>query len=107
MQPKFPLPYYAVIFTSQMTADSADYQEMAAQMSKLASEQKGFLGMDSARADVGITVSYWESEEAILGWKNVQEHLVAQALGRSRFYANYTVRVCKVERQYDFNRQGE
>ena len=96
-------PYFAVIFTSQRTeADDAGYAAMAAAMDDLARRQPGFLGVESARgADrVGITVSYWESEAAILAWKRVADHLGAQRIGRERWYADYTLRVARVERSY-------
>lgn len=96
-------PYYAVIFTSQRSAaDDAGYGAMAEAMDALARRQPGFLGVESARgADrVGITVSYWESEAAILAWKQIADHLAAQRIGRERWYADYTLRVARVERSY-------
>ncbi len=93
-------PYYAVIFTT--TRDEADdgYAVMAAQMEALAADQPGYLGIESARSDVGITVSYWESEEAIAAWKANLDHAAARDLGRSTFYTSYALRVAKVERAY-------
>ncbi len=96
-------PYYAVIFTSTHTDTTAGYDEMAQRMEDLAKEQDGFLGIDSARSAVGISVSYWESLDAIKAWKSHSEHLMAQELGRSKWYNWYNVRVCKVEREYEFN----
>lgn len=96
-------PYCAVIFTSQRSStDSAGYADTAARMVELAARQPGFLGIESVRqADgTGITVSYWESEEAIRAWKRHVEHAVAQERGRSDWYEQYRVRVCRVERDY-------
>src|SRR5687767_15917283 len=64
-------PYYAVIFTSTRTAVDEGYGAMADRMVELASQQPGFLGVESTRgADgLGITVSYWASLEAIAAWK--------------------------------------
>jgi heme-degrading monooxygenase HmoA len=76
---------------------------MANKMEELAKQQPGYLGMDTARNKVGITVSYWESLEAIKHWKQQSEHLVAQQKGRQDWYSWYHVRICKVEREYDFN----
>ena len=58
-------PYYAVIFTSVMIEVTADYRSMSDKMVELAKNQDGFLGIESARDKVGITVSYWNSLEAI------------------------------------------
>ena len=95
-------PYYAVIFSSTRTDADAGYGRMADRMLELAATQPGFLGIESARgADgFGLTVSYWESEAAIIAWKAVAEHLAAQELGKRAWYANYEVRIARVERAY-------
>ena len=96
-------PYYAVIFTSLRTeANEPEYAAASAEMEALASEQPGFLGVESARgADrLGITVSYWKSEEAIRAWKLIADHRAVQRIGRERWYAGYTLRVGRVERSY-------
>lgn len=95
-------PYFAVIFTSTITKDTEGYNEMAKKMEDLAKVQPGFLGVDSAREDVGITVSYWESLDAIKSWKQNSEHLIAQQKGRKQWYSWYNTRICKVEREYEF-----
>lgn len=96
-------PYYAVIFSSQRSAiEPSEYEEMANRMVDLAKDQKGFVSIESARgADgFGITVSYWESLEDIKNWKTNSEHLTAQKLGREKWYETFTLRICKVEREY-------
>ena len=76
---------------------------MSDRMVSLAAEQHGFLGIESARgADgLGLTVSYWESLDAIRAWKANVEHRVAQSRGVSSWYADYKIRIAKVEREYD------
>lgn len=95
-------PYYAVIFTSKRTAGDHGYGAMADRMVALGATQDGFLGIESARgADgLGITVSYWRDEAAILAWKRNAEHERAQAGGKAVWYAEYHVRIAKVERAY-------
>jgi heme-degrading monooxygenase HmoA len=95
-------PYYAVIFTSLRTEGDNGYGDMSVEMATLSAEQEGFLGVESARNELGITVSYWESLEAIKNWKANTRHLVAQKQGRDAWYAHYKVRICKVERDYEF-----
>ncbi|MDB4926691.1 antibiotic biosynthesis monooxygenase [Mucilaginibacter sp.] len=95
-------PYYAVIFTSIRTEGDDGYAAMADAMDKLATQQEGYLGIESARNEIGITVSYWQSLEAIRNWKANADHLMAQKYGREKWYASYKVRVCKVERDYGF-----
>ncbi len=93
-------PYYAVIFTTIKNKDEVGYNEMSDHMVELAAQQPGFLGLESARNEIGITVSYWENEVAIMNWKKNIEHLLAQQMGKEKWYAQYQVRVCKVERDY-------
>lgn len=93
-------PYYAVIFSSHRTDDDNGYAEMAERMVELASRQPGFLGVESVRENLGITVSYWRSLEAIRNWKRNAEHREAQRLGHQAWYATFRVRVAKVEREY-------
>lgn len=93
-------PYVAVIFTSVRTPDRRGYEATARRMAELAATQPGYLGMESAHEDVGVTVSYWRTEADAQAWKQVAEHLRAQATGRRRWYANYTVRVATVTREY-------
>jgi heme-degrading monooxygenase HmoA len=95
-------PYYAVIFSTLKNDDDNGYAEMALRMNTLAKQQPGYLGIESARSEIGITVSYWESLEAIKQWKQNSHHLMAQQKGKTDWYKAYKVRVCKVERDYDF-----
>lgn len=97
-------PYYAVIFTSVRTEDDKDYGSTSAKMMALAPTQKGFLGVESAREAVGITVSYWDSLEAIKNWKENTAHSLVRAKGRDLWYKKFKVRICKVEKAYGFEK---
>lgn len=67
----------------------------------LASRQPGFLGVESARQELGITVSYWSSLEAIRAWKDEASHRDAQSRAQE-WYGRLRVRVSRVERDYGF-----
>jgi heme-degrading monooxygenase HmoA len=100
-------PYWAVIFTSERTLeDPVGYAQTADEMVALASTQPGFLGVETARGTdgIGITVSYWESLDAIREWRRHADHQAAQKLGREKWYRAYTLRVARVERDYGFER---
>lgn len=97
-------PYYAVIFTSTRTEGDNNYSEMAEKMVTMAKEQPGFIEIESAREEIGITVSYWKTLKAIADWKNNTDHLFAQQKGIKDWYLWYKVRICLVEREYDFER---
>lgn len=97
-------PYYAVIFTSLRNEGDGGYGEMGQRMFELATQQLGFLGIESARAadGIGITLSYWTSLEAIAAWKRNAEHQLAQSRGRAEWYRGYKVRIARVDRDYAF-----
>lgn len=93
-------PYYAVIFSSLRNADIEGYAETATRMVELAAEQPGFLGVESVREDLGITVSYWADLQSIKQWKAQAEHRLAQKLGMDKWYSSYKTRIARVERDY-------
>ena len=95
-------PYYAVIFTSIKTDNTEGYVEMSDLMVDLAQKQEGFLGLESANSEIGITVSYWTDLEAIKKWKQNADHVTAQKKGRTDWYKSYKTRISKVERDYGF-----
>ncbi|MEU4669990.1 antibiotic biosynthesis monooxygenase [Amycolatopsis sp. NPDC023774] len=99
-------PYYAVIFTSRRTEGDNGYAQRATEMSKLAAEQDGYRGEESARDEsgFGITVSYWRDEEAIAGWRKNLKHTESRRRGRAEWYEEFDVRVARVERSYGFTR---
>jgi len=94
-------PYYAVIFSSRRTENNLGYQEMSIKMIDLASKQPGYLGIESAREEIGITVSYWKDLESIRKWKENTSHQIAQKKGREDWYDIFKVRIAKVERDYE------
>ncbi|NKI31415.1 antibiotic biosynthesis monooxygenase family protein [Croceivirga thetidis] len=100
---KLNKPYYAVIFTNLRTEGDNGYAQMAETMERLARQQPGFIDFESARSGMGIAVSYWDSLEAIANWKNNIDHKAAQQKGISDWYSWYKVRICLVEREYEFN----
>ena len=95
-------PYYAVIFSNLRTETEEGYEDMAAEMVRLARLQPGYLGHESARDGLGITISYWESLEAIRNWKGNSDHLIAQKFGREKWYSSYKTRIALVEQDYGF-----
>lgn len=102
-------PYYAVVFSSRRRGDDRDgYAETSARMVELVSQQPGFLGVESTRgADgFGITVAYFESEEAILAWRRNVEHTAARERGRAEWYEHFELRIARVERAYGWDREG-
>lgn len=97
-------PYYAVIFSSIIENDNEKYHVMAKEMEELAKIQPGFLGFETARNSLGISVSYWENVEAIQNWRTNVEHMEAKSKGKMEWYNSYKVRISKVERDYSFDK---
>jgi len=95
-------PYYAVIFTNTRNTGDNGYAAMAQTIEDLARQQPGFLDFESARSGLGIAISYWQTKEAIANWKANVDHKVAQEKGVQEWYSWYKVRICLVEREYDF-----
>ena len=98
-------PYYAVIFSANRTDGDAGYGAMANRMEELAAQQPGYLGIESARREdgFGITVSYWESLDAIAQWRANAEHRIAQETGKKIWYSHFRIRVAAVERAYSMD----
>ena len=98
-------PYYAVIFSSTRTEVDDNYSEMADAMVELAKTQDGFLGIEFARNELGITVSYWRDLESIKKWKENSDHTVARNKGRQDWYNAFKTRIAKVEHDYSFEKE--
>lgn len=98
-------PYYAVIFSSVRTERDNGYSEMADRMVEVARQQEGFLGVESARNELGISVSYWRDLNSIKAWKENFEHSVAREKGRNEWYQSFKTRIAKVERDYGFENE--
>jgi len=98
-------PYYAVIFSSIRTDDDNGYSKMANRMVELAKTQKGFLGIESAREELGITISYWSDVASIKKWKEHAEHSIARHRGKEEWYKSFKTRISLVETDYEFEKK--
>jgi len=98
-------PYYAVIFTTVKSDEQEGYAEMNAQMFELAKQQPGYLGIESAKGEIGLSVTYWETLEDIRRWREHAGHRLAQAKGYETWYRAFATRVCRVERDNIFERE--
>ncbi len=98
-------PYYAVIFSSMRTQIEDHYSEVADEMVELAKVQDGFLGIEFARNELGITVSYWRDLESIKKWRENSDHTIAREKGRKDWYSAFKTRIAFVERDYGFEKE--
>lgn len=99
---------YAVIFRATLATMDDDYIVTAQKMRELALSQFACVEFVSVHeGDQEIAISYWESEEAIVAWREHPEHLEAQAKGRDHWYLDYSVEVMEVQRAYGSGSQGD
>lgn len=91
---------FVVIFTSTLS-EAAGYETAAERMLELVQQQPGFLGFESARGEdgLGITVSYWDSEESIRAWRDQPEHAATRKRGRDTWYSSFHLTVAKVQKE--------
>jgi len=91
------------IFRSRLRPEhEAEYQVMASHIHDLAQQMPGFISIKTFSAPDGDRVSIveFDSEENHNAWRSHPEHRKAQQLGRERFYSEFQIQVCKVERAY-------
>jgi len=107
-------PYYAVVFTSQRTDVDSGYNEMSNRMFEIVRKQPGFLRFESVTDGIvsetpllGITVYYWKNVDSMKNWKENSEHIFAQESGKEKWYQSYKIRICKIERDYEFDKEKE
>lgn len=90
-----------VIFKASIAKLDAEYRETAARMRELAMARYGCTEFSSTTEDgMEISVSHWPDLAHVQAWKNDPEHLMAQQLGRDRWYASYSVQVAELIREY-------
>ena len=95
------------VITHRPDIPVSEYEETGNRMVELVSAMPGFLGMEYAPTEGGeLLVARFESHEALAEWRNQPEHLVAQQLGREKFFAKYRIDVCEPVRSYDFEAEA-
>jgi len=95
-----------VLFRSKLVDQPDGYDEMAQEMLEAASSMPGFIDVKAFKADDGerLTVVRWQDEETLRAWRLHARHLVAQRVGRERWYEYYKLEVAEIIRSKDFER---
>ena len=100
-----------VLFRSRLTdtAHEEGYPDMAVEMLERAKTMPGFVDFRSYKADDGerLSVVWWRDEETLARWREDVRHLVAQRLGREKWYESYSIEVAHVVRSRAFDRQAQ
>ena len=97
---------YLVVFRStRKLDDGVVYSEWSEKMEILVKTIDGYekhFGFRDPDTREGLTISYFNSLDAISEWKNLADHKVAQDLGREKFYEEYSVQICEILREYEY-----
>ena len=100
-----PMSYVVIFRTTRKLDDGQLYSLWSEKMENLVKTIDGYehhFGFRDETTRSGVTVSYFKSLEAISQWRQLDEHKVAQQLGRDSFYEEYSIEVCEVLRDYGF-----
>jgi heme-degrading monooxygenase HmoA len=73
-------------------------------MEEAVARAPGYLGHDSVGSEDGITISYWESEEAAAAWRAHARHSEVREQGRRHWYNYYRLVVADIARAYEWRR---
>ena len=103
---------YAVIFEVEVKRDGKErYLGLASKLRKELENLDGFISIErfQSLADEGkiLSLSFWESAEAIANWRNKVQHKEAQQEGMRELFGNYRIRVAKVERDYGMSSRDQ
>ncbi|EOC1301298.1 antibiotic biosynthesis monooxygenase family protein [Cronobacter dublinensis] len=95
----------AVLFEAQALPQAQQrYFDLAAGLKPLLADAPGFIDLERfqslAAPDRFLSLSWWESEEAVRQWKGNLMHQAAQQEGKARIFAHYRIRVAQVLRDY-------
>ena len=87
------------------------YFELAAKLRETLHQQPGFIHVERFQSlvDEGkiLSLSCWESDEAIANWRHHADHMIVQAEGKRTVFKSYRLRVAEVIRDYDFSSSSE
>jgi len=92
---------FVVIFRAVARQLDAEYSQTAATLRELALSR--FACLEFVAVNEGgqeIALSYWPDMESIRAWKAQADHVLAQQLGRERWYAGYRVQIAEIVRDY-------
>lgn len=101
----------AVLFEAQTApAHQQRYLQLAAELKPLLADVPGFISIErfESLSTPGrlLSLSWWDSEQAIASWKQNLMHLAAQREGKESIFSEYRIRVCGVIRDYSSADRG-
>lgn len=102
----------AIIFEVEPAeGKQASYLELAAAMRTEVEQIDGFISVERFQSLTTpgklLSLSFFEDEEAVERWRQLDTHRRAQAAGRSTLFDNYRLRVAQVLRDYGKHERAE
>lgn len=102
----------AVIFEVFPTASGKqEYLEIAGELKQHLSSIEGFISIERfqslADQDKILSLSFWETEEDVANWRNLEAHRIAQSKGREKLFENYRIRVGNIVRDYSLDQREQ
>lgn len=95
----------AVIFEVWPKPEYRDkYLELAASMRTAVESIDGFISVERFQSIVDehkmLSLSFFDSHKSLDEWRNLADHRMAQQMGRSKYFANYRLRIATIDRDY-------
>jgi heme-degrading monooxygenase HmoA len=103
----------AVIFEVRQVDDAARgrYLDIAGALRPLLNGMDGFLSIErfESLSEPGkiLSLSFWQDEQAVAQWRNLETHRAAQAAGRGGVFRDYRLRIAGVIRDYGMNERAQ
>ena len=102
----------AVIFEFEPASDRRDdYLDLAAGLRNELDAIDGFISIErfESLSQPGklLSLSFWRDEQAIMAWRNLDRHRLAQRAGRAGIFDDYRLRVATVVRDYGMHERAE
>ncbi len=81
------------------------YFDLAAELRPELENIEGFISIERFESTVTenkyVSLSFWESEDAIKAWREHAGHQLAQEKGKSEIFSDFRISIGKVNRQYE------
>jgi heme-degrading monooxygenase HmoA len=93
------------VFRSRLRPGVRDeYVALVERMTELAATMPGYISHKGFFADDGerVTIVEFAHEDGMRAWRTNPEHRAAQKLAREKYYAEYSVQVCTLDRESKF-----
>jgi len=87
------------------------YFDIASALKPELTKIKGFISVERFQSLTDpkkvLSLSFWEDEESIAQWRNLEQHRNAQKAGRDFIFDDYRLRIASVVRDYGMNNRKE